>query len=266
VTDPRREYADRVLPPLTAEERATYEWQMWVPGVGEEGQRRLKGATVLVSRCGGLGGVVAYELAAAGVGKLVLAHAGDVQPGDLNRQLLMTHAALGTPRVACAARRLRELNPALKVVDVAENVCCANAAGLVAEADVVVDCAPLFAERFLLNEQAVRQDKPLVECAMYELTAQVTTVLPGRTACLVCRVPEAPPGWQRRFPVFGAVSGAVGCLGAMEAIKLICGLGEPLLDRLLIFDLRDMRFRTVRTERRPACRVCGSPETTRPRV
>ena len=94
---------------LTDEERAVYEWQIWVPGFGEAGQEALKGASVLVSRCGGLGSVVAYELAAAGVGKLVLAHGGSVKPSDLNRQLLMTHAWLGKPRVESAARRLAEL-------------------------------------------------------------------------------------------------------------------------------------------------------------
>ena len=244
--------------PLTAEERATYEWQMWVPGVGEEGQRKLKAASVLVSRVGGLGGLVAYELAAAGVGRLVLAHAGTVKPADLNRQLLMTHAARGTSRVECAARRLKELNPRLDVVAVPENVTAENAARLVGLVDVVACCAPLFEERFLLNVQGVRQGKPIIDCAMYELTGQLTTILPGRTGCLACRVPEAPPTWTRQFPVFGAVSGTVGCLGAMEAIKLITGVGEPLADRLLTFDLRDGRFRTLKIARRPDCRVCGS--------
>ena len=115
--------------PLTPDERDTYEWQMWVPGVGEEGQRKLKAATVLVTRVGGLGGLVAYELAAAGVGRLVLAHAGMVKRSDLNRQLLMTHAALGTSRVECAARRLRELNPSVEVVTVAENVTASTPTG-----------------------------------------------------------------------------------------------------------------------------------------
>src|SRR6187549_125032 len=123
--------------PLTPEEQATYEWQMWVPGIGEEGQRKLKAASVLVTRIGGLGGLVAYELAAAGVGRLVLAHSGTVKPADLNRQLLMTHAAVGSSRVECAARRLRELNPRLEVVIVPENVTAANAADLVGMADVV---------------------------------------------------------------------------------------------------------------------------------
>jgi molybdopterin/thiamine biosynthesis adenylyltransferase len=243
---------------LTPEERATYDWQKSVPGVGEEGQRRLKAATVLVTRVGGLGGLVAYELAAAGVGRLVLAHAGIVKPADLNRQLLMTHAAIGSSRVECAAQRLRELNPRLDVVSVPENVGGANVARLVESADIVACCAPLFEERFLLNEQCVRQGKPMVDCAMYELTGQLTTILPGRTACLACRVPEAPATWRRQFPVFGAVAGAVGCLGAMEAIKLITEIGEPLADRLLTFDLRDVRFRMVKTARRLDCMVCGS--------
>src|SRR3954466_15436336 len=137
--------------PLTAEERATYEWQMCVPGLGEEGQGKLKAASVLITRVGGLGGVVAYELAAAGVGRLVLAHAGTVKPGDLNRQILMTHAALGTSRVECAARRLRELNPRLEVVAVPENASADNTGRLVATADLVVCCAPLFEERLALN-------------------------------------------------------------------------------------------------------------------
>ena len=135
------------LPELTADERAVYEWQMWVPGVGEEDQRRRKAASVLVSRIGGLGGIVAYQLAAAGVGRLILAHAGTIKPSDLNRQLLMTHAALGTPRVDNAARRLKELNPWLEVVAVPENVSADNAVRLVGMADVVVDCAPVFTER-----------------------------------------------------------------------------------------------------------------------
>lgn len=242
--------------PLTSEERAVYDWQMTVPGVGEEGQRRIKGARVLITRVGGVGGLAAYELAAAGVGRLVLAHAGKIKPGDLNRQLLMTHAALGTLRVDCAAERLRELNPRIAMTAIPENTTTANAERLVSMADVVVCCAPLFEERLLLNEQCVRQGKPMVDCAMYELTGQITTILPGRTGCLACRVPEAPKSWSRYFPVFGAVAGTVGCIGAMEAIKLITGIGEPLADRLLTFDLREMRFRTVQLNRRADCEVC----------
>ena len=242
---------------LTDEERAIWEWQMWTADFGEEGQEKLKAASVLISRCGGLGGVVAYELAAAGVGRLVIAHTGDIKPSDLNRQLLMTHDGLGTRRIDSIKQRLNDLNPRMEIVAVDENVNDENVEGLVEQVDVVVDCAPLFEERFLMNEQAVRQRKPMVECAMYELEAQITTFIPGRTACLRCITPEIPPAWKREFPVFGAVSGTVGCIAAMEAIKLISGLGTPLANRLFIFDLGDVSFHNVRIHPDPDCPCCG---------
>lgn len=244
--------------PLNPEEKATYEWQMWVPGHGEPGQEKLKGASVLVSRVGGVGGAVAYYLAAAGVGKLVLAHRGEVRPGDLNRQILMTHAWLGKPRVESAARRLKELNPRLEVEAVAENVSEGNAERLVRGVDLVVDCAPLFPERFLMNRESVRQQKPMVDCAMYDFEAQLTTIVPGKTPCLLCLYPADPPGWKRQFPVFGAVAGSIGSLAAVEAIKMLSGVGEPLAGRLLTCDLKTMSFRTVRLARNPECPVCGT--------
>ena len=246
--------------PLTDAERAVYEWQLWVPGFGEAGQQRLKSASVLVTRCGGVGGLVAYELAAAGVGRLVLAHAGALRADDLNRQLLMSHDGIGRPRVEQAARRLRELSPFVAVEAVAENVTAENAEQLVRRVDLVMSCAPRFPERLLLNRAAVAQGKPLVDCAMYELETQLTTVVPGQTPCLACLYPEEPPGWKREFPVFGAVAGTVACLGAMEAIKVLAGLGEPLLGQMLVADLRDMTFRKVAVTRRPGCAVCGSSE------
>jgi molybdopterin/thiamine biosynthesis adenylyltransferase len=251
------EQAKSKLPSLTDAERATYEWQLPVTGFGIEGQRKLKGATVLISRCGGLGGVVAYELAAAGVGRLVLAHGGTVKASDLNRQLLMTHEWIGKPRVECAARRLRELNPALEVMAIPENLSAGNVQRLVQEADLLVDCAPLFEERYLMNHGGVRQGKTIVECAVYELEAHLTTLVPGQGPCLRCLYPEAPPTWTRQFPVFGAVSGTVGCLAAMEAIKLLAGFGEPLVGQMLACDLRTMSFRKFRVRRDPRCPECG---------
>ena len=248
---------DGQLPELTDVEREVYSWQMTVAGFGEEGQRRLKAATVMVSRVGGLGGLVAYELAAAGVGRLVLAHGGTLKPSDLNRQLLMRHNALGQARVDIAAESLTALNPRLEIVAVPENVSEANATELVGRTDVVVDCAPLFEERFAMNDACVRLAKPMVECAMYETEAHITSFKPGKTGCLRCLYPEKPDDWQRRFPVIGAVSGAVGCLGAMEAIKIIAGLGEPLYGRLLTMELRSMSFQTVRIRRDPGCAECA---------
>lgn len=244
-------------PELTPEERAIYEWQMWVPGFGEEGQRKLKASSVLISRVGGLGGVVAYQLAAAGVGRLILAMGGVVKASDLHRHLQQSADRIGQPRLPAVVKRLRELNPRVEIVAVEENASDANADALVAQADVVVDAAPLFAERYALNGAAVAAKKPMVECAMYALEAHLTTILPGRTPCLRCFTPEPPPDWKRQFPVIGAVSGTVGCLGAVEVIKLLTGLGNPLAGTLLTMDLGTMLFRRLRIARRRGCPECG---------
>ena len=231
---------------LSDAEREVYSWQLDVRDFGEAGQRKLKGASVLVSRVGGLGSVVAYELAAAGIGRLILAHAGNVQPSDLNRQLLMTHESIGKPRIHSAARRLQDLNPRLEIVALEENITAENADRIVMMADYVVDAAPMFQERLAMNDAAERQNKPVIEAAMYELEASLTVIHPPRTLRFRDLVPEAPESWQRRFPVFGAVSGTVGCMAAMEVIKLISGMGDPLVNRLLRIDLRSMRFDTIR--------------------
>lgn len=243
---------------LTEEEKAIYAWQISVPGLGEEGQQKLKGASVLVSRCGGVGGIVAHQLAAAGVGRLILAHAGNTKPSDLNRQLLMSHAGLGTPRIDQARARLLDLNPRLEIVAVPENINEGNVANLVKQADVVVSCAPLFQERLLMNREAVLQGKPLVDSAMFDFEAQLLTVLPGKTACLACLYPTMPTAWERRFPVIGAVSGTIGCMGALEAIKIITNIESGLTDRLLLCDLKTLTFKKIRVPRRADCPVCGN--------
>jgi molybdopterin-synthase adenylyltransferase len=243
---------------LTDEERAIFEWQLWVAGFGDAGQLRLKNATVLVSRIGGVGGTVALHLAAAGVGRLILAHAGNLRLDDLNRQLLMSHAGLGQSRVEQAARRLREFNPHVEVVPIDENVSDANVERLVSGADLIACCAPLFQERLLLNRAAVAQQKPLVDCAMYEMEAQLTTIVPGHGPCLACLYPTEPAGWKRRFPVFSAVAGTIASVGAMEAIKVLAQIGEPLIGKLLICDLATMAFRKVPLQRNEKCAVCGS--------
>ncbi|MCA9184601.1 MAG: HesA/MoeB/ThiF family protein [Pirellulaceae bacterium] len=241
---------------LTEEERATYEWQMWVSDFGEEGQQKLRDASVLVSRVGGLGSVVAYELAAAGVGQLVLAHAGNIKHSDLNRQLLMTYDGLGTSRVASARQRLLELNPRIDITAVEENITDDNAQRLVEKVDLVVDCAPLFEERYAMNAAAFAQGKPIVECGMYELEGHITTMAAGCSPCLRCLYPDVSATWRRQFPVFGAVSGTLGCIAAMEAIKVIAGFGEPLWGRLLTYDLRTVEFRQIKISRRADCQYC----------
>ncbi|MFO0965349.1 MAG: HesA/MoeB/ThiF family protein [Gemmataceae bacterium] len=248
--------------PLTPEELALYQWQLPVDGFGLEGQRRLKRASVLVSRVGGVGGAVAQQLAAAGVGRLVLAHAGPLRVDDLNRQILMSNAGVGRSRVEQAAERLRQMNPHLAVEAIAENVNATNVERLMAGVDVVASCAPLFEERLVLNAAAVRQGKALVDSAMFDLDLQVMTVLPGRPPCLACLCPEPPSQWRRQFPVFGAVAGVAGCLAAMEVIKTVAGIGTPLTGQMLLGDLRQMTFSKLKIAPRPECSVCG--RTTKP--
>lgn len=241
---------------LSAEERAVYEWQLSVAGFGEEGQKSLKSASVLITRIGGVGGSAAMALASAGIGRLVLVHQGNVRTSDLNRQTLMSADWVGKPRVESALRRLKDLNPRLAVEIHNANIGEENVDELVGSSDLVIDAAPLFRERFLLNRASVERGKPMVDSAMYELEAQLTTILPGKGPCLTCLYPGDPPGWRRQFPVFGAVSAMIGSLAAMEAIKVLSGLGEPLVGRLLVADLRDMSFRTMKLQRNLHCLVC----------
>lgn len=245
------------LPELTNEEKAIYEWQMWIDGFGESGQRKLKASTALVSRCGGLGGPLCYHLASAGIGRLIIAHGGDVKPSDLNRQILMTHDWLGKPRVESAARRLKEYNPRMEIEAVAENITEENAARLVGKADIVFDCAPLFKERFLMNRECVRQRKPMVEAAMFNMEGSVTTIIPGKTPCLACIYPEEPDQWKRQFPVLGAVSSLAAAIAAIEGIKLITGIGKPLAGVMQYYDSASMQFQRIPVARRAGCKVCG---------
>ncbi|MCB1234623.1 MAG: HesA/MoeB/ThiF family protein [Verrucomicrobiae bacterium] len=242
---------------MTELDRSIYEWQLDLPGFGEAGQERLRNATALVSRVGGLGGPLALSLAAAGIGKLVLAHAGDLRLDDLNRQILMRHDGVGKPRVESLKATLRAFNPHIEVEAIPENVAESNAASLVGRADIVFGAAPLFEERFLLNRECVRQRKPLIDCAMYGLEGQVIPIVPGETPCLACLYPEVPEHWRRRFPVMGAVSALAANIGAMEGLKLLAGFGEVNLNRLLYFDTAAMRFQTVKIRRDPGCSVCG---------
>ena len=239
-------------------DRATYEWQLDVPGFGESGQVALRSATALVSRIGGLGGPLAMSLAAAGVGRIILAHAGDLRVDDLNRQTLMAREWIGRPRVACAAETLRRFKPEIDVEAVAENINEANVVDLVGRADIVFGCAPLFEERLLMNRECVRRSIPLIDCAMYSMEGRVQPVVAGQTPCLACLYPEVPPHWRRRFPVIGAVSAMVAQVGALEGIKLLAGFGEVALGKIIHIDAAAMTMdRITLAPRRSDCAVCG---------
>lgn len=241
---------------LSEQDRAFYAWQLDVPGFGEAAQEKLRNTTALVSRVGGLGGPLAFQLAAAGIGKLVLAHGGELKPADLNRQILMRHANLGQERAASARETLEAFNPHVEVEAIPENISPANAAAIIEKVDIVFDAAPLFEERFLMNRECVRQGKPMIDCAMYNMEGQVIPIIPGQTACLQCLYPELPPHWKRRFPVIGAVSALVGNIGALEGIKLISGLSPVHAGQIIYLDTLNLDVRKIRTQRNPDCPVC----------
>ncbi len=242
---------------LTDLDRSIYEWQLDVPGFGEEGQEKLRGTTALVSRIGGLGGAVAFQLAAAGIGRLILVHAGNLRKDDLNRQVLMRWDGLEKPRVESATKTLATFNPNIEVEVHDANFAEDNAVDLVGRADLVFSCAPLFDERFLMNRECVRQGKPMIDSAMYNLEGHVLPIVPRETPCLACIFPEKPPHWKRRFPVIGAVSALVANMGVMEGLKLLAGFGETNLGKMIMVDAACMEIRKIKVKRRTGCPVCG---------
>ncbi len=242
---------------LSEHERSLYEWQLDVPGFGEAGQEKLRATTALISRIGGIGGPLAFSLAAAGIGKLILAHAGPLRLDDLNRQILMRHEDLGQSRTASAAKTLKAFNPAIEIETVPENISEENAAALVGRAGIVFSCAPLFEERLLMNRECVAQEKPLIDCAMYNQEGRVIPVVPGRTPCLACLYPEIPPHWNRRFPVIGAVSALIAQVGALEGIKLLAGMPGINAGKMIFIDTVSMETRKIALDRRPDCAVCA---------
>jgi len=243
---------------LTAEEKEKYRRQMMIPGFGEEAQRKLKNSSALVTRVGGLGGPAAMFLAMAGIGKLVIAHGGKLTPSNLNRQMLMRGDSVGKPRIPQAKETLLRANPDLEVVAIGEEANEKNVEEWVKGVDIVLDCPPTFEERFALNRACVKLRKPMVEAAMYSMEGRLTTIIPGETPCLACITPEPPQWWQPLgFPVLGGVSAAVGCLAAVEAIKVLTGFGEPLKGKLLTYDATSMDFVKLKIHRRPDCPVCG---------
>lgn len=239
-------------------DKAIYEWQLSVPGFGEAGQKILKNSTALISRCGGLGGPLAFQLAAAGFGKLILAHGGNLKYSDLNRQILMRYDGLGKPRTESIEQTLKTFNPNIEVKTVSSNINEENAAPLVSESDIIFDAAPLFEERFLLNREAVKQNKPLIDAAMYNMEGQVIPILPGKTPCLQCLYPEIPKHWKRQFPVIGALSALIANIAALEGIKHLTGLGDVQTNKMIHFNALTMSMTKINLSRRKDCQICSS--------
>lgn len=219
---------------------------------------------MLVSRVGGVGGTIAALLAQAGVGRLVLAHGGQIEPEHLNRMQLANAGDVGRQCSTVFAEKIHALNPDVEVVPVPSNVTPQNVASLVGQVDVVADGAPLFEERYLMNRESVTQRKPLVMAAMFGTEVYLTTIVSPRTPCLACIFPERPPEWTHVgvFPAIGPSPRFVGSLAAMEVIKLLTGYGECLTGTLFYYDVKDNFFRSFAIERSDDCRVCAGEDGT----
>lgn len=229
--------------------------------LGEEGQRRLKNATVLIAGIGGLGGTAALYLAAAGVGRLILAHEGIIKLPDLNRQILMESDRLGQERISCAIGSLHRLNPDVEVEGFPERITVDRALPWVERADLVVDARYDFPERYALNEACRLAGKPMVEAAMLGFEISLTVIQAGRTPCLECLYPVRDAEWEPLgFSVLGATSGMAGCLAASEAIKWLSGTGQPLLNRMMRMDTLRMEMTTFSLDQVERCPACGGME------
>ncbi len=227
------------------------------PGVlSEEGQLRLKGASALVTRVGGMGGPAAQMLAMAGVGNVIIAHGGEMISPDLNRQVLGSENVLGQPRATEFAAYLRTMNRMINVEAIDHEPDDAEAFELARRCDIILSCPPTFAERLRLNRSAVAAGIPLIDAAQWGMTGTLIVVRPGQTACLQCVYPNEPP-FEELFPVVGAISCATGALAALEAIKILSGTGKPLFGRLLTYDGFVGRPSVVELKRNPNCPVCG---------
>ena len=242
-----------------------YSRHLRLPEVGETGQRKLESARVVVLGAGGLGSPAAYYLAAAGVGTLVMADDDVVERSNLQRQILHADDRIGMSKLDSAAQTLHGLNPRVNLEGLPERVTASNVEGLLEGADVVLDGADNFPVRYLLNDACVKLAIPLVYGAVQRFQGQVGVFDAGRrrgaAPCYRCLFPQPPAPEDApncsEAGVLGVLPGVVGMLQATEAIKLILGIGEPLIGRVLMFDALSMRFHETRLAPDPACPVCA---------
>jgi sulfur-carrier protein adenylyltransferase/sulfurtransferase len=253
-------------PPLNPDELQRYHRQLILPDIGEAGQRRLTGARVLLVGAGGLGSPVALYLAAAGVGHIGIIDEDIVELSNLHRQVLHGTRDIGRPKVASAEETLRDLNPHVEVAAIHARLSSANAMELFRSYDVIVDGSDNFPTRYLVNDACVLLGKPCVHASISRFDGQASVFAAPDGPCYRCVFPEPPaPGaipTCAEGGVFGALPGMLGAIQATETIKLITGVGESLVGRLLLVDALRMRFRTIELARNPACQACGTHEIT----
>lgn len=248
---------EEIIPELNPIELERCRRQMMLPDFTLEHQKRLKASTALIAGIGGLGGTAAVYLAVAGIGKMIFAHYGNLTISNMNRQILMRHDWIGKSRVMQGKKTIEEINPDVAVEIYDERIAEVNIDKLLNDAQIALSARPNFQERRILNNACIRLGIPMTEAAMNGMEGYLFNIIPGITPCLNCIYPEDNPEWEERaFPVLGAVSGMLGCLMAIEAIKILTGYREPMLNRLLYFDTGRMEFKEFKTYKRDDCIIC----------
>ena len=251
---------------FTEEQVVRYARHIILPGIGGEGQRKLLDAKILCIGAGGLGSPVAMYLAAAGVGTLGILDFDKVDLTNLQRQIVHGTSDVGRPKVESAADRLREINPGIEVIAHNAILRSDNAFEIFEPYDIIIDGSDNFPVRYLTNDATQMLGKPLVYGSIFQFEGQATVFMPGQeTPCYRCMFPQPPPPGTvpscAEGGVFGVLPGIIGCIQATEAIKLVTGMGTPLIGKLLLFDALDMDFQTVKLRWDADCPVCGKEPT-----
>jgi len=246
---------------LTKDQRMRYSRHTLLPEVGVEGQLKLLHSRVLLVGAGGLGSPAALYLAAAGIGTLGLVDDDEVEESNLQRQVIHTTERVGEPKTESARTSIEALNPDVDVVEHRTRLDAGNVLEIIGDYDVIVDGADNFPTRYLLNDASVRLRKPVVSASILAFDGQISTFVPFEGPCYRCLYPTPPP--PELAPscgaagVLGVMAGVMGLLQANEVIKLVAGIGEPLIGRLLLYDSLGTRFTELKVKRDPECPICG---------
>lgn len=246
---------------LAPEQRTRYHRHLLLPEVGETGQQRLLESKVLLLGAGGLGSPAGLYLAAAGVGTLGIVDMDVVGASNLQRQILHNIDRIGDRKVDSAKKTLTALNPDVNVVTYDTRLGADNVVNIISDYDLVIDGTDNFPTRYLLNDASVLTGIPVVHGSIFRFEGQVTVFAPGSGPCYRCLLPEPPPPELApscaEAGVLGVLPGIIGSIQALEAIKVLLGLGDPLIGRLLAYDALEEAFRTFNVRRDPACATCG---------
>ncbi len=249
------------LPELSRDEILRYSRHLLIPEVGLEGQRKLKGSSVLIVGTGGLGSPVSLYLAAAGIGRIGLVDYDVVDSSNLQRQVIHGTSTVGKLKVDSAKAKLLDLNPGIQIDTYNEPYTSENALRIAKDYDIILDGTDNFPTRYLTNDVAVFLGKPNVYASIYRFDGQVSVFYAKEGPCYRCLFPEPPPPGLvpscAEGGVLGVLPGTIGTLQATEALKVLLGIGEPLIGKLLLYNALDMSFDFVKLKKNPNCRVCG---------